>query len=204
MSLLIIQLGGTSSFRWLGFPFCGWRRHKPLSPCVFRVKLKVRVESHQKCNGNVLKGGCGPKPCKCKCIYCYRHNIFYKRLSDAFLMSVAKTNVSLVSSVSSFYSPVHRTIYRFIYIQVSCMVLVIGWAKRERKFAPLPSLSSNVPSPWRPYSSLIPSVIISLLFAVPFVSSHRRHDREAECATPFSPGCVLMFQNISWVSSTLS
>ena len=59
----------------------------------------------------------------------------------------------------------------------SYKLLLLGFemAKTERKFAPLPSFFMR--RPWRPYSSLIPSVIISLLFAVPIVSSHRRHDR---------------------------
>ena len=49
--------------------------------------------------------------------------------------------------------------------------------------------------PRRPYSSLIPSVIISLLFALPIVSSHRRHDRAAGCDT-LPPGCMIMLSDV--------
>ena len=111
-----------------------------------------------------------------ECIYCYRHNIFYKRLSDALLMSVAKCESGLLCvffSLPCCTEPYDRFMYELV-----VWSWLLGEQKQKESSLLFPfslfKRSLNVMA----YSSLIPSVIISLLFAVPFVSSHRRHDRE--------------------------
>ena len=102
-----------------------------------------------------------------------------------------------------FVALLHRTVYRFIYKLVVWSWLLGEQKQKERKFAPLPFLSLQafshrdgvfITHPIRDYFSA---------FCRPLSLYHRIGVTiERECATPFTPGCMAMFKDISWASST--